>query len=66
VQQDITDAVTDSDGKNIWTRMSEADNGIQRIYNKIDEITDEDGNIKYTEALQSVISTGIANDASFN
>lgn len=66
VEQDITDAVTDSDGKNVWTRISEADNGIQRIYNKVAEITDEDGNIKYTEALQNVISTGIANDESFS
>ena len=64
ITDDITDAITDSNDKTIWTRISEADEGIDAVTNKVDAITDANGDIKYTEALQSVISTGIANDSS--
>lgn len=65
VEQDITDAITNSQGRTIWTELEQTRQGVETITNKISESLDENGNVKYTSALQSVISTGIENDESF-
>lgn len=64
IEQDIQEAITNSDGKSIWTALSDVEAGVRSVTTKFDNITDENGNIKYTTALQLVINEGISNNES--
>lgn len=75
VESDISTAVSDSIAREqeIWTDVARVDGRVTTVSNKVTEvdntvkgITDANGNIKYTEALQSVIDTGISNNTAFN
>ena len=64
IEQDIQEAITNSDGESIWTALSDVEAGVRSVTTKFDNITDENGNIKYTTALQLVINEGISNSES--
>lgn len=75
VESDISTAVANSKAREqeIWTDVARVDGRVTIVSNKVTEvdntvkgITDANGNIKYTEALQSVIDTGISNNTAFN
>lgn len=65
IQQALGDALENNNGVGIWTVIDNTNEQISAITTKIDNITDEDGNIKYTAALQSVIDEGIENNTAF-
>ena len=65
IQDDILNAITDSEGRTIWTRLSRTDEGVQMLSNKINTSLDQDGNIKNTEVLQTLVNAGIQNSTAF-
>lgn len=65
IQQALGDALENNNGVGIWTVIDNTNEQISAITTKIDNVTDEDGNIKYTAALQSVIDEGIENNTAF-
>ena len=69
IAQDLTDsitaAITNANGRTIWTELSTTNEGLTAATNRINVALDADGNVKYTSALQSVINTGIDNNQAF-
>lgn len=74
IESDIQNAINTAKSYDdlIKTDLNTANNQITAVSTKVNQIEDridgfsEGGNIKYTQALQSVINSGINNNAAFN
>lgn len=66
IQTALQDAMTDPTGKDIWTRIDTTDSSVSAMATKFNVAHDSNGNIKYTSALQTVIDTGIDNNAAYS
>lgn len=64
VSDAISDALTNYRDEEAWTEINSTKAGLSTVTNKVNNITDSEGNIKYS-VVQSAINTGIANNQAF-
>lgn len=64
VSDAISDALTDYRDEDAWTEINNTKAGLSTVTNKVNNITDSEGNIKYS-VVQSAINTGIENNQAF-
>ena len=65
IRSSIQNAMVDAHGRTLWSEVNRANDGVSAITTKLNTSLDENGNVKYTSALQSVINTGINNNQAF-
>lgn len=64
VSDAISDALTNYRDEDAWTEINNTKAGLSTVTNKVNNITDSEGNIKYS-VVQSAINTGIENNQAF-
>lgn len=71
IQDAISQALHDQNGKSIWTKITETDEGVSAVTTQISDLSDRldnistNGDIQYSAVLQSVIDEGIRNNTAF-
>lgn len=71
IQDAISQALQDQNGRSIWTKITETDEGVSAITTQISDLSDRldnistNGDIQYSAVLQSVIDEGIRNNTAF-
>lgn len=65
ISDSITAAITNAQGRTIWTELNTTNEGISAMTTRLNTSLDAAGNVKYTSALQSVINTGISGNKAF-
>lgn len=62
IETAIHNAVTNSNGQNVWTEINKANDGVSAVTTRLNRCTDSQGNIRYTSAIQSVVDASIDNN----
>ena len=63
LETSIRDAITNANGRTIWSELNTTNEGITAMTNRIDQSLNPDGSIKNTQVLQSIIDSGVRNNS---
>ena len=62
LETSVRDAITNADGRTIWTELNTTNNGLTAVTNRVDKSLDSNGDLKNTSVLQSIIDSGVKNN----
>lgn len=62
LETSVRDAITNADGRTIWTELNTTNSGLTAVTNRVDKSLDSNGDLKNTSVLQSIIDSGVKNN----
>ncbi len=64
ITQSINDAITNANGRTIWSELEQTNNQISAATTRLDKFSNADG-LVYNTAFQSLVNEGVANNTAF-